>query len=64
MGWLAIGNERASGVFATSNGPAAQQPTATMPAMPTVPEDPAVTAARQLLQASGHMVIDPFVPAA
>lgn len=64
MGWVPIGNERASGVFAIPNGPTPQAPATVAPVTPSAPDTPEVAAAKALLQKSGHMVIDPFVPAA
>lgn len=63
MGWVAVGDERRRGAFVTPNGPQASQPAPLVNAAQAVPESPEVTAARELLQSAGHMVIAPFVPA-
>ena len=62
MGWVPIGNERATGAFAMPNGQAAAPPPTLTPAAPPPADTPEIAAAKALLQAHGNMII-PLAPA-
>jgi len=62
MGWVPVGSERASGAFATVNGPAAAPPAQVTPQPSAVPESPEVAAAKAVLAGAGWMTFPPITP--
>ncbi len=63
MGWVAVGDERRTGAFATPNGSQASQPAPLAQQQPAVAETPELAAARELLQGAGWMAFPPIVAA-
>lgn len=60
MGWVPVGNERATGAFAHANGPAPGQTAPSPTPQPPAPESPEITAAKALLTGAGWMAFPPI----